>query len=356
MIISENSKPSFREFRQLMADTDTLLNEDAKHREDYYANRNGHLLEKDVCDAINECAKGTVFQGTIQLVSGAAFPDIVAHRYYGVEVKSTNKNHWTSVGSSILESTRIQDVDRIFLTFGKLGRPIEFKSKPYESCLSGISVTHYPRYQIDMRLKPGETIFDKMGISYDELRSMDNPVAPVSAFYKSKLRPGERLWWAGNDIETEAPPTVRLWSTLPPLEKESLIVRGYALFPELLADGKIVRDKYDNYALWLVTAHGVVNTHLRDGISAGGQVEMPTLSGTMVRMPGTLKRINMFRSLIVDTIMNTEESVLCEYWGEPIEQDKLTQWCILAANAAASSVGHTLALNVLCSIFNLCLP
>lgn len=31
-----------------------------------------------------------------------------------------------------------------------------------------------------MRLRKGETIFDKMGVPYDELRLMENPVVPVS--------------------------------------------------------------------------------------------------------------------------------------------------------------------------------
>ena len=235
MIISENCKPSLYEFRELMRKTDILLNQEAIGREGYYQGRNGIKLEEDVYDALTRCARKTSFEGTIQLVSGAAFPDIVANKFYGVEVKSTNKNHWKSIGSSILESTRDQNVKRIFLTFGKLGNPIAFKSRPYEECLSGISVTHYPRYQIDMELGVGETIFDKMGINYDDLRKMKNPVAPVSDYYKKQLKPGESLWWAANDVEeTVAPPTVRLWSSLTSTEKNSYMVKGCALFPEIL--------------------------------------------------------------------------------------------------------------------------
>lgn len=204
-----------------MLNTDALLNSEAPDKELYYKGRNGTQLEEDVYDALTRCATHTPFENTIQLVSGASFPDIVANNFYGVEVKSTNKNHWKSIGSSILESTRNQCVERIFLTFGKLGKPVTFKSRPYEECLSGISVTHYPRYQIDMELSHGETIFDKMGIDYDVLRKMDNPVTPVSQYYRQQLKPGEGLWWAADyDIEeTVAPPTVRLWSALSATEK-----------------------------------------------------------------------------------------------------------------------------------------
>ena len=91
MIVSENNKPTFEIFRNIMKKTDIALNADAKIREDYYTKRGGKLLENDVFDAICESAKGTEFEGTICLVSGAAFPDIVANKLYGVEVKSTEK-------------------------------------------------------------------------------------------------------------------------------------------------------------------------------------------------------------------------------------------------------------------------
>ena len=158
MIVSENSTPEITEFQKLMQKTDTFLNNEAKGREKYFQKRTAQLLEEDVCNALKDCSKGTKFENTIQLVSGAQFPDIIAANYYGVEVKSTKDNKWTSVGSSILESTRIKDVERIYMCFGKLGTPIQFKSRPYEECLSGIAVTHYPRYLIDMTLEKGNTI------------------------------------------------------------------------------------------------------------------------------------------------------------------------------------------------------
>ena len=82
----------------------------------------------------------------IDLVSGQRFPDIVLHETtYGVEIKSTLKDSWKSTGSSIVESTRDIDTDRIFLLFGKLGGAPEFRCKPYQMCLSNIAVTHSPR-------------------------------------------------------------------------------------------------------------------------------------------------------------------------------------------------------------------
>ena len=350
MIISANPKPSLQEFQQLMTHTDSLLNADAKAREEYYTKRNGKLLEKDVFEAIKESAIGTPFQDTIELVSGASFPDIVANRFYGVEVKSTEKNHWTSIGSSILESTRNQEVERIYLTFGKLGKPVQFLSRPYEQVLSGIAVTHYPRYQIDMRLGEGETIFDKMGIPYDELRLMDNPVAPVSKYYKQRLKPGESLWWATNETESVVPPTIKLWSALSHEEKNILIIQGYVFFPELF-NIKSVK-KYNRYALWLASQKAIVNTNIRDGFSAGGKVLMKTASGIEIKMPAVFGRVAKYSSYIEELLLDIPEDTLKEYWEvDSIGKNRIKQWCVLIATQANDSIGYKIALDVLKAIF-----
>lgn len=330
------------EFRSLMAKTDAMLNAEAKGRESYYKNRNGTQLEEDVYDALTRCAVHTPFEGTIQLVSGASFPDIVANRFYGVEVKSTNKNHWKSIGSSILESTRDQNVERIFLTFGKLGSPVAFMSRPYEECLSGILVTHYPRYQIDMELSAGETIFDKMGIPYDTLRKMKDPVAPVSKYYKQRLKPGESLWWVANSNieETFAPPTVRLWSALSRKEKNYYTVQGYALFPEIL--GHSNTKKYQRYALWLATNCAVINTNIRDQFSAGGRVDIVTENGVYERMPAAFGRIQRYRDLLVETILSVSSEVLKEHWKIiDLPENRLLYWCQIAAICASDTREET---------------
>lgn len=303
MIISVNSKPSISQFSELMSKTDILLNYDAQQRPKYYAERGGNPLEDDVKAALDECAKGTPFENTIEKISGHRFPDIVAAKYYGVEVKSTKSNHWTSTGSSILETTRVSDVERIFMTFGKLGgNPIEFISRPYEACLSDIAVTHMPRYLIDMNLKPGQTIFDKIGISYDELRQMDNPIAPVSKYYRSKLKPGESLWWTGDSNNEVVSAKIRLWNTLDKAEKDFFTVNGCVRFPE------IFRGLYDRYALWL-TSQGIVDPHIRDQFSAGGKESYCLADGSVCILPAVFRRIHKNQSLIVQTLCSMEPEV-----------------------------------------------
>ena len=353
MIISENNKPNIEEFKSIMKKTDLILNSEAINKENYYADRNGTQLEIDVCDAMCKATQNTVFENTIQLVSGASFPDIVANKYFGVEVKSTNKNHWHSIGSSILESTRDKNVERIFLTFGKLGKPVKFKSRPYEECLAGISVTHYPRYQINMELQCGETIFDKMGISYDELRKMENPVTPVAKYYKSQLKAGESLWWATEDNieETVAPATVRLWSALSPEVKNDYTVQGYALFPEVLSVSK--NTKYQRYALWLATNYGVINTNIRDQFSAGGKKDIITIHDKFEKMPAAFYRIAQYKDLIIETILTTPDNLLKEFWQvQKLSENPLTQWIHLVAKEADDNIGYVTTCKLLHAIFN----
>lgn len=354
MIISNNPKPTFEDFKSLMHKTDEFLNSTAKEKEAYYAARNSEKLELDVCDALKECAKGTPFDGSIEHISGKHFPDIVACRFYGVEVKSTNKNHWYSIGSSILESSRIKDVERIFLTFGKLGSPVEFRSRPYEECLSGISVTHYPRYQIDMELPAGETVFDKMGIPYDELRKMDNPVAPVSKYYKSQLKSGESLWWAsdGNIEASSAPPVVKLWNTLSKEEQTFYKVKGCALFPELFTP--VSTTKYHRYALWLAISCGIINTNVRDAFTAGGKQDIQTDSSLYSKMPAIFSRVAKYKDLIAETILSEDENTLSEYWQvEKIEANRIEQWCALAAGYADKNNACGETYKILCVLFGL---
>ncbi len=185
MIISTNKEPGFDEFKELIDTVTSRLNEDAAKRASYYLERKAQLLEDDVLAFLKEAAKGTKFAGTIEKISGQRFPDIVAGKYYGVEVKSSRDENWTTLGGSVNESTRVENVERIFLTLGRLVEPIEFRSRPYEECLSDVVVTHYPRYKINMNLKSGETIFDKMGTTYDELRLSDNPIGRIVDYTKA---------------------------------------------------------------------------------------------------------------------------------------------------------------------------
>lgn len=129
MIISTNREPSLDEFEKLCNNACLLMNKRAKQDPDYYLSKGRQKLEKEVKEELDHAAKGTVFEGSIEIISGQRFPDIVAAKYFGVEVKSTKEDKWTLIGGSVAEGTRVEDVKHIFLLFGKLHKPVEFKTR-----------------------------------------------------------------------------------------------------------------------------------------------------------------------------------------------------------------------------------
>ena len=84
-------------FAFLMQKTEDCLNEKARENVQEYKSLTASELEMVSMSVIQQSCEGTPFRhDEIKLISGQKFPDIIAEQYYGVEVKSTNKNHWTS--------------------------------------------------------------------------------------------------------------------------------------------------------------------------------------------------------------------------------------------------------------------
>ncbi len=346
MLISKNPNPSLSEFKNLMTLTDQYLNQDALNRPGYYVTRGGKPLEDDVKRALEQSAIGTPFQGTIVKISGQRFPDIVAAGLYGVEVKSTKENHWKSTGSSIIESTRVDNIDRIYMTFGKLGgNPIEFRSRPYEDCLCGIAVTHMPRYLIDMDLKTGQTIFDKIRVTYDNLRQLDDPIAPVAKYYRSQLKPGESLWWADDHADEPVSAKIRLWKTLDPKEKAIYTVYGLVNFPEIFGGD------YDGYAMWLAS-EGVVDPHIRDQFSAGGKKGISLSNGQPGLFPAVYGRVQKYQNMIIERLSYEDPKTLSgkRKINNPELRKKLLEWA--ASVSGKSAVGFDSSMKALQGIFN----
>lgn len=224
-------------FSYLMIKTENILNDKAKTNIKFYKSLSSSELERESFEEIKNACKDTPFDPkNVELVSGQKFPDIIAEQYYGVEVKSTKYDHWTSTGSSIIESTRDENVENIYMLFGKLGgEHAEFKCRPYQDVLSEITVTHSPRYLINMGLKPGETIFDKMNIPYDKLRTSENSISQVREYYRKKANKNDQMpWWISDNDSEPINMNLRLWATLP--ESENLIITAQMaiLFPEIM--------------------------------------------------------------------------------------------------------------------------
>ena len=157
------------------------------------ANINGVSFEGIVFDKMVASSENTDFYGNIEQTGLLTFPDIVARRLYGVEVKMTTGDKWVSTGNSVLETTRIESVETIYMFFGKFGRNFEARYRKYQECLYDVGVTHSPRYKINMELPQGQSIFDKIGVEYDVFRKEASPIKRLKDYYRGQLREGEEL-------------------------------------------------------------------------------------------------------------------------------------------------------------------
>lgn len=264
-------------FVELMSKTENILNKDAYENPAKYKRLNSSSLEPCAVEKIKMACVNSPFDANeIKLISGQKFPDIVADKYFGIEVKSTKEDHWTSTGSSIVETTRVEHVDDIYMLFGKLGGDIpQFKCRPYQDVLYDIAVTHSPRYLINMELGKDDTIFSKMGTTYDEFRTSPDSISLARHYYRERAKQQNRQempWWITSDnLDSAHSFNIKLWNSLELWEKRELQTKCMILFPEAL-NPKRNMTKYNNTTLWLCSYNQVVNPNIRDIYSAGGKI------------------------------------------------------------------------------------
>lgn len=261
----------------------------------------------------------------IKLVSGHVFPDIIAGNNYGIEVKTSTTGGWKSTGSSIVESTRAEDVKKIYMLFANLsGEHAEFECKPYEQCLSGIAVTHSPRYLIDMR--GGETIFDKIDIPYDNFRSMKETekIALVRQYYINKAKTEGKIempWWMGEATQVN----LSFYNDQSISQKKDITMRSLILFPELLY-GENTNNGYKKTALWLCNRYSLLCYNMRDTFSAGGQIT--SINGNRLPMPypKIVGKILHYRASIETLLKHPDSCILAdidEYWDFEYDKENL---------------------------------
>lgn len=291
-------------FAEFMGLSEIEFNDRSKKDPKLYKGLSPSKLEEVTRDLLRDVAPMTPFKPEdITLVSGHRFPDIMATDYCGVEVKSTKDDKWTSIGSSIVESTRNITVENIYMLFGKLGgsQP-EFRFRPYQNCLSEIAVTHSPRYLINMELAENETIFCKMGTTYDELRTSPEAIDKVRRYYRNKAKEENKIempWWiTADNVETTQPFNITLWNTLPETTKDDLQTKCMILFPEALNPARS-QTKYNQTTLWLCSYNQVIVPNIRDFYSAGGQIThvngkrikpIPQVFARIVKYAGRIKK------------------------------------------------------------------
>lgn len=228
------------------------------------------------------------------------------------------------------------------MLFGKLGKPIEFRCRAYEECLSEVVVTHSPRYLIDMNLEKGKTIFDKINTPYDVLRQKKNPIKSITDYYKSKLKAGQDLWWI-QDTERASNLVINIWNNLSSLEKQEVRNKAMVYFPEVFSNRG---DKFSRLAIWLVTREAVVCPNIRDVFTAGGKDDYLIKDKVYKNIPRIFIKLFENSGSVLEILMNTSALELSEYWNtKTTEKTKIMDWINLVS-ANSKTIQNTKHLDI----------
>lgn len=246
------------------------------------------------------------------------FPDIVVAETFGIEVKVTKDDNWISLGNSINESRRVQTVEDVFLLFGKMGGVREVRHRKYEEALSAIKSTHFPRYVVDMNLPDGESIFARLGISYEEFLELEGieRIRKLKRYLRNVLPQGEVLWWM--DSETLPSPGQLSDGILRNLNRLSIDEKArfrrlcMLLTPQIFGSAS---SKYNDAAIVLAKEFQAVTGNLRDFFSAGGRGEIVLLDGEKIEVPRTIYLLCAEAHQIASLLKAIEADTIIDYWG-----------------------------------------
>ncbi len=250
------------------------------------------------------------------------FPDIILGKF-GLEVKFTTNDTWRSIANSIFEGTRSQDVEQIYLIFGKMGGTPKVCWRKYDDCVIHVRTSHVPRFEVEMLDR--ESLFSKIGISYVDFCKLpiDERMKHVRNYARGRLKEGERLWWL-EDAPGQAhtlPLEVRLYMRLPQEEKRKLRAEAALLCPQIVKPSRS-KNKYTDPAMYLLTYHGVLCPQARDLFSAGSVALRSNATRGGVYIARALKDIEQEMQSAARTLDN---ALFVEYWGDSVPPNKRIQ-------------------------------
>jgi uncharacterized protein YciI len=253
-----------------------------------------------------------------------AFPDIAVGNF-GVEVKFTLADTWRSVANSVLETNRIETVEKVYLIFGKMGGTPEVKWADYEKSVIHVRTSHVPRFEVE--ISADHSLFELMGIRYDDFRilPMKEKMRYIRDYARSRLQKGERLWWLEDkeNAEHTLPIQARLYTTLSTEEKTKLRAEAVLLCPGIVQSGR-VKTKYDDAVLYLLTYHGVICHQARDLFSAGSVANPNNDDDGGIYIERALKLIE---NEMIEAALTMDDALFVEYWRESVPpKQRIKKW------------------------------
>lgn len=250
-----------------------------------------------------------------------AFPDIKVNGF-GVEVKFTNRDTWQAVGNSVFEGMRDNDVDLVYVIFGKAGGVPEARWKRYSECVDHVRVSNSPRFVINMQSE--SSLFDEFGLPYQDFAALsrEEKMRYVRDYSRVQMKEGDRLWWI-DDESHSLPLNVRLYINLSSEEKLRLRAEAAILCPQICS-GRRARGKYNAAAMYILTHHGVLCTQMRDLFTAG--------SVAMRRNDArgghyTQRALHDIQDLMRDAAARLDDALFVEYWGASCPPERrIAEW------------------------------
>lgn len=249
-----------------------------------------------------------------------AFPDISANGF-GVEVKSTNKDSWLSVGNSVFEGMRDPNVKNIYIVFGKMGGMPSVRWGRYEERITHVRISHAPRFVIEM--DRDASLFQKIDLSYDEFAQLppEDKMQHIRQYSRNRLKPGERLWWLEDENSQGKNIEVRLYMGLTQVEKRRLRAEGTLLFPKVVG-GSRVRDKYTEAAFFFLKYHNIFCPQTRDLFSAG------SVAGKERGGNYLLRALQKIQGEMRRAARDLDTELFEEYWEASIDDpnERIREW------------------------------
>jgi len=277
------------------------------------------ITPKQFEDSVESCLKKacekTEFEGQVVAEFGQKFPDISFQEgVYGVEVKLSKNQHLQTIGNSVLEGTRREGIDEIYIMFGSFAKEREPRIlwRKYEECCVDIAVTHYPRYKINMEARRGESIFDKIGVPYAKLRKLKQKEI-LDVFRKHYRKQNASLWWLGRVDEEEdyVPAAFNFLNEMPDAERRKILQEGFVYFPELVGDDN--HKKYRGFVEWLLRKN-IVCHNARDFFSSGGQVTRYVGGVRYARITKAVAKLCDELDGIKGELQNADPENIMHYW------------------------------------------
>ena len=306
------------DFELVLNAATTQLNEDVRASEAYRAPL---VFQQHVFDVLKTVAAGQGIE-VAPSFHPHAFPDIRANGY-GIEVKTTTKDSWLSVGNSIFEGMRDPSVKDIYVVFGKLGGMPGVRSGRYDKIITHVRISHAPRFVIEMdRESP---LFGKIEVPYDDFCKLtpEEKMRHVRKYSRNRLQKGEKLWWLEDENSPGMPLEIRVYMKLSKKEKIELRAEGAFLFPEIFK-GSRVKDKYVDIAFFFLQRHNVFCPQTRDLYSAG------SVAGKKRGGNYFLRALQSIEAQIEEAAARLDAKLIEEYWEMPLEKDRIAQWLRIA--------------------------